>query len=97
MSETTQLMLESAERLLRDACPKAVVDQVEAGLRPDGLWAELEALGLLNACVPEARGGVGLSLAEGLTLLRLAGATRSLALPEALLGRALVAGGTEGP
>ena len=92
MSETTQLMLESAERLLRDACPKAVVDQVEAGLRPDGLWAELEALGLLNACVPEARGGVGLSLAEGLTLLRLAG---RYAVPapfaETLLGRALVA------
>ena len=92
MSETTQLMLESAERLLRDACPKAVVDQVEAGLRPDGLWAELEALGLLNACVPEAQGGVGLSLAEGLTLLRLAG---RYAVPapfaETLLGRALVA------
>ena len=92
MSETTQLMLESAERLLRDACPKAVVDQVEAGLRPDGLWAELEALGLLNACVPEAQGGVGLSLAEGLTLVRLAG---RYAVPapfaETLLGRALVA------
>lgn len=96
MNETTQMMLESAERLLRDACPKAVVDAAEGGQFPEALWTELEALGLPNACLGEGQGGVGLPLAEGLTLLRLAG-RYAVPLPfaETLLGRALL--GAEGP
>jgi Acyl-CoA dehydrogenase, N-terminal domain. len=96
MNESTRMMLESAERLLRDACTKAVVDAAEAGQFPEALWTELEALGLPNACLGEGQGGVGLPLAEGFTLLRLAGRyAMPLPLAETLLGRALI--GAEGP
>lgn len=56
------------ERLLADACPPAVVRQIECGGPPAQPWSRIQASGFLDALVPEAAGGAGLPLAEAFAL-----------------------------
>ncbi len=80
------------ERLLADVCTPAVVRQIEGGASPAALWGAISASGFLNALVPEAAGGAGLSLAEAFPLFMTAG-RHALPLPLAhtMLVRAVLA------
>jgi alkylation response protein AidB-like acyl-CoA dehydrogenase len=89
MNETTRMVEEAAERLLREHCTKELVDAAEAGTFPAALWQQLEEMGLPLAAAPEAAGGTALPLAEALGLLRLAGAhALPLPLADSLLANA---------
>lgn len=56
------------ERLLADVASPAVVRQIEGGASPATLWASLVESGFLDALVPEAAGGAGLTLADAVAL-----------------------------
>lgn len=73
VSEEARMVLDAADRILREQCSKELVDAAESGTWPADLWTTLEAAGLPRASVPERLGGAGLPLAEGLALLRLVG------------------------
>ncbi|MEE4382586.1 MAG: acyl-CoA dehydrogenase family protein [Pseudomonadales bacterium] len=89
MNETTRMVEEAAERLLREHCTKELVDAAEAGTFPEALWRQLEEMGLPLAAAPEAAGGTALPLADALGLLRLAGAhALPLPLADSLLANA---------
>lgn len=73
LSEDGRMVLDAADRILREQCGKELVDAAEAGEWPAKLWATLEEAGLPRACAPGHVGGAELPLAEGLSLLRLVG------------------------
>lgn len=85
-------LAEPFERLLADACPPAVVREVEGGADPAPLWSRLEASGFLDTLVPEAAGGAGLRLADAFALFLVEG-RHALPLPlaQTMLVRALLA------
>jgi alkylation response protein AidB-like acyl-CoA dehydrogenase len=85
-------MVAPFELLLADLFPLSAVRAIEAGGNADALWERLEESGFLEAMVPEAAGGAGLSLAQAFELFVVAGAS-VLPLPVAatLLVRALLA------
>jgi acyl-CoA dehydrogenase len=56
------------ERLLAVAASPAVVRQIEAGGSPASLWTSIVESGFLDALVPEAAGGAGLTLADAFAL-----------------------------
>ncbi len=60
MSEMRDILLEQVERLLADQSGPETLRQVEAGVWPAALWAEVEALGLPLAMASEEAGGVAL-------------------------------------
>jgi alkylation response protein AidB-like acyl-CoA dehydrogenase len=67
------IVIETAQRILRDQCPPALVNEAERGELPTALWTTLEESGLTLAWVPEDRGGAGAEIADGFGLLRAAG------------------------
>lgn len=79
-------------RILADNCTPAVVREIEAGGNPTPLWDALEESGFINALVPEARGGVGLSLQDAVPIADLAGRYAApVPLAETMMLRGLVA------
>ena len=73
MSEVTQLINDTLDRILRDGVDAGVRDRAEAGEFPHALWKTLVDSGLTLASVPEALGGPGLELAEAFALTRALG------------------------
>ena len=71
--ETRTMMLESADRLLRDLCTPELINQAEKGEFPADLWRAIEEAGLTLIGVPEEQGGVGGSLADFAAVMRLLG------------------------
>ncbi|MDF3073974.1 MAG: hypothetical protein K0S54_1641 [Alphaproteobacteria bacterium] len=71
--ETRTMMLESADRLLRDLCTPELINRAEQGEFPAALWQALQEAGLTLVAVPEEQGGVGGSLADFAAVLRLLG------------------------
>lgn len=71
--ETRDMLLETAERFFTERSGRAVVNEVEKGVWPADLWQEIEEMGLPLIAVPEDKGGAGGTLADMLSLLRLAG------------------------
>jgi acyl-CoA dehydrogenase len=61
------------DRLLADASAPNIVRAIEGGAPSALLWAAIESSGFLDALVPEAQGGAGLSLADVFPLLKLEG------------------------
>ena len=77
---------------LADVCPPAVVRAIEAGGTSATLWDRIESSGWLDALVPEAQGGAGLSLAAVRPLVQACGAhSVPLPLAETLVARAELA------
>jgi len=70
---TQDLLADSAERLLADCCSPASIREIERGASIDGLWSALHESGFMDAMVPEARGGAGLSLREVFPVVYLCG------------------------
>src|SRR5699024_5757426 len=69
-----------------------VLDAADQGQWPDDLWNAINDAGLARALLAEEAGGAGLSWAEGLAVIRLAGYHRVPApLPETMLASRLLA------
>ncbi|WP_295374298.1 acyl-CoA dehydrogenase family protein [uncultured Pseudacidovorax sp.] len=83
---------DAADRLFGDLATPDVLESAEAGVFPKPLWDAVSASGFTQVLVPEARGGVGGSLADGSAVLLAAGAH---AVPgpllETMLGNGLLA------
>jgi acyl-CoA dehydrogenase len=60
-------------QLLADRCTPEVVRAIERGGSADALWRDLVESGFVDALVPEAQGGAGLSLHEVLPLVQACG------------------------
>lgn len=73
MSETLDLILQTADKLFSQHCNKTLINQAEEGLFADDLWREIEETGLLLAGVPEQYGGIGGDMADFFRLLEVAG------------------------
>jgi acyl-CoA dehydrogenase len=73
MSETGDLLQDSARRLFAGHCDQNLIARAEAGEWPEGLWHAIEEAGFAAALVPEAAGGSGVGMADALGVLRVAG------------------------
>ena len=73
MSETLDLILQTADKLFAQHCDKELINQAEKGQFADDLWQQIEETGLLLAGVPEQYDGVGGEMADFFRLLELAG------------------------
>ena len=71
-SGTADILVDASRRLFGDLCTTAALIQSETAW-PADMWAEVTAAGYPAALIPEAKGGIGLSLGEGLAILRSAG------------------------
>lgn len=93
------IILEQVQRLLTDQSGVALLRRVEAGEWPAELWAEVVALGLPLALVPEDSGGVGLSWGDAAAVWQVLGRFGApVPLAEAMLANAmLAAAGLEAP
>ena len=86
------LLQDSIERLLADAVTPDLLRAAEAGVWSADLWAEIEALGLPLAAVPEDLGGTGSSWTDIFVVIRACGsAAAPVPLPEAILANSLLA------
>ena len=91
-SPEQEMLRDSLRSLLADACPLQTVRALEddpVGFAPE-LWAQLGKLDLIGLLLPEAHGGSGMSLVEGVVLYEELG--RSLA-PTPHFVSAVLAGG----
>ena len=70
MNEQTQLIVETAKRILTDHCDKAVVDAAEQGNFPANLWQNLEDTGLTLAAISAEQGGSGGEDVDSLLVIR---------------------------
>ena len=77
MSETSDLLRATAERLFAEHLDKAVHEASEAGEWPAALWAAIEDAGLAAALTPESAGGAGLDAADAFAVLEVAGHARA--------------------
>ena len=90
--DTRDMLLETAGRFFTERCGRAVVNEVEKGVWPADLWKEIEEMGLPLIAVPEDKGGAGGTLADMLSLLRVAGAHAvPVPLAETALANLLIA------
>lgn len=70
MSETSNLLTETARRIFTDLCTRRCFEDAEAGVWPKALWEALTETGLVAAAVTEDRGGAGASLSDLYVLAR---------------------------
>jgi acyl-CoA dehydrogenase len=94
MSDDNAFLIEAFRRQLADTVTPARIRAIEHGDGADGLWGELCGSGFLDALVPEAAGGAGLTLAQAFPLILAAG-EYAVPLPfaETMVARGLIAGG----
>jgi acyl-CoA dehydrogenase len=93
MSETSELLQQTAERIFGDHCDLGVLRAADAGNWPKALWDAVAEAGLTAALVPEERGGAGLSVAEAMAVLRPAARFAApIPLAESMLAGWLLAG-----
>ena len=59
MSDIAMLLEESVDRTLAAFGGRPAQTELAAGRLPDRLWAEISALGISHALLPEADGGAG--------------------------------------
>jgi len=92
MSETGDLLQDSARRLFAGHCDQNLLARAEAGEWPEGLWRAIEEAGFAAALVPEAAGGSGVGMADGLGVLRVAaGSCAPVPLAETMMANWLLA------
>lgn len=73
MTDTRNMIAETAERLFADHLDTATRAAAEAGTWPDALWNEIAANGLDRVLVPEDAGGFGGDWGDAFVILRAAG------------------------
>lgn len=88
----TDAIFDGFERALRDLCPLDRLREQEHAEHAPVLWAQVDALGYVDALVSEEHGGAGLGLAQVQEMLFAAGKIGlSLPLGETAMARALLA------
>lgn len=102
MNETMnvgKVLADQLERLFDKSVTREVLARAQAGALPEGLWNELENMGIPQALVKEEAGGVGLPWADVESVWRAIGYHAApLPLGETMIGRwALAAAGLEVP
>ncbi|MEQ8193160.1 MAG: acyl-CoA dehydrogenase family protein [Rhodospirillales bacterium] len=96
--EMHTILIDQASRLFADHTGKAMIDEVEKGAWPEGLWHEMEAAGLTRAAVAEAHDGAGAEFGDAMALVRLAGRYAApVPLPETLIAGWLLSRGGGAP
>src|SRR6202034_44827 len=70
---TDELITSTAEKILADTCTFAVIEQAEADGWAPSVWEPLAAAGMPYVGVSEQAGGVGGTVSDALSLLRLVG------------------------
>jgi len=70
---TDNIIVDTATRIFRDLCRPDTVNAAERGEWPKALWDALEESGLPLAWVPDELGGAGATMADGFSVLRVAG------------------------
>ncbi|HEX2889180.1 acyl-CoA dehydrogenase family protein [Vineibacter terrae] len=91
-NETRQMFVETAARLFAAEATREVINELEKGTWPAGLWRQVEDAGLPWAAVPESAGGAGGTIGDLMAVLREAGRHAvPLPLAETGLGAMLVA------
>jgi acyl-CoA dehydrogenase len=73
MSDSDNIIVDTATRIFQDLCEPATINDAEGGIWPAALWDALEESGLALAWVPEELGGSGAAMADGFAVLRAAG------------------------
>jgi acyl-CoA dehydrogenase len=95
----SSIISEQADRQFRELLTREALAAASAGRWQGELWRKLEESALSLALVPEEQGGVGLTAADAMEIVRLSG-YRGLPLPlgETMIGKALwsAAGGDVG-
>lgn len=90
MSE--EMLVDPVERLLADHCTPKQIREIEAGAPTGALWKQLHNSGFMDALVPEARGGPGLTLTDVFPILYMCGKYAvPVPLAQTLLARAVLA------
>ena len=85
-------LADSAERLFAAFCGKQVLRSAEDGVFPQALWNAATDAGFTAALLPEAAGGFGATVAEAMSLLRVAAAHAApIPLAETMLAGWLLA------
>ena len=85
-------------RMLESIASPAQIRAIERGESTAPLWEVIEASGYLDALVPEARGGAGLSMADAFPLFHALGAFAMPApVAETMVARALADGAHNDP
>lgn len=73
MNDMLGMILDNASRIFETQCTSETVERADAGQWPSALWDEVDGAGLTMALVPEGQGGAGLTVADALAMVRLAG------------------------
>ena len=99
MSEMTNDLLRTVDRLLDSACTRETRESAETGIWPAAMWQELEDTGLARAALPESAGGPGVAFEDAMAALkRSAYHAAPVPLAETMLaGRLLHAAGIDVP
>ncbi len=97
MSETDNIIFDTASRIFADLSTPEVINAAEEGQWPEALWQAIKESGLTLTWIPEANGGVGASMLDGFGVIKAAGATAlPVPLAETLMaGWLLAKGGLE--
>ncbi|WP_084455675.1 acyl-CoA dehydrogenase [Novosphingobium rosa] len=91
MQDENAFLIDAFRRQLSETVTPARIRGIERGEGADALWNELYDTGFLDALVPEASGGAGLTLAQAFPLLMAAG-EHAVPLPfaETMVARGLL-------
>lgn len=73
MSRTLDMILDAAAKVFDERCTVDVMDKMEAGEWPSRLWEDVTETGITWGLVSEVQNGTGLTVEEGLAIIRLAG------------------------
>ena len=89
---TQDMLADSVERLLTDCSTPQHVREIERGGSIDRLWSTLHESGFMDAMVPEAKGGAGLSLRDVFSVVYACGRFAvPVPMAQTLMARALLA------
>ncbi len=93
MSDASEsIVIETTRRIFRDLADPQTINAAKDSSWKAPLWSALEENGLTLTWIPEDRGGVGASMADGLDVIRMAGQyAEPVALSETLLAGWLLA------
>jgi len=73
MNETSQIIMNTADKIMENLCTKEAVHDAEHGVWAKELWETLKQTGMLTIGVSEESGGTGGSFSDALSVLRVAG------------------------
>jgi acyl-CoA dehydrogenase len=98
MSDDNAVLEDAFRRLVGDTVTPERIRRAEAGSAREPIWGELVASGFLDALVPEAAGGAGLTFAQAFPLILTLGAHAApVPFAETMVARGLLAGRAQLP